>query len=51
MNTLEARGPESPFLAAKISHADIAAFADESVNLKREDAEDFREQVRSCARS
>lgn len=46
MNTLEARGSNSQFLAAQISHGDIAAFADESVNLKREDAEDFREQVR-----
>lgn len=30
----------------EIRHADIAKFADETVNLKREDAEDYREQVR-----
>lgn len=46
MNTLEARGSESPFLSPRICHADIADFADDSVNLKREDAEDYREQVR-----
>ena len=37
---------ETPFSSAPISHADIAAFADDCVNLKREDAEDYREQVR-----
>src|SRR5258708_2976730 len=46
MNTLEARGAESPFLSSQICHADIAGFADHSVNLKREDAEEYREQVR-----
>ena len=46
MSTVEARLAETPFLAAKIGHTDIVAFADESVNLKREDAEYFREQVR-----
>ena len=37
---------ESPFLAAQIGHAEVAAFAAESVNLRREDAGEFREQVR-----
>lgn len=36
---------DSPFTSAQIVHADIAAFADEKVNLKREDAEDYRAQV------
>src|ERR1017187_552476 len=45
MNLLEARAAETPFSAALISHADIAAFADDSVNLKREDAKEYREQV------
>jgi len=31
---------------ALIGHSEIAAFAEESVNLKREDAEGYREQVR-----
>jgi tRNA nucleotidyltransferase (CCA-adding enzyme) len=30
----------------QIGHADIAAFVDESVNLKRDDVDDYREQVR-----
>jgi tRNA nucleotidyltransferase (CCA-adding enzyme) len=38
--------PETPFAAAQIGHAEIAVFADEHVNLKREDVEDYREQVR-----
>lgn len=46
MTTMQAKAAASPFLAPQISHADIAAFAAESVNLKREDAEDYREQVR-----
>jgi tRNA nucleotidyltransferase (CCA-adding enzyme) len=46
MSTVGATIAETPFLAAKISHADIVSFAEESVNLRREDAEDFREQVR-----
>jgi tRNA nucleotidyltransferase (CCA-adding enzyme) len=46
MSTTEARAAASPFLSPQIAHADIAAFADESVNLKREDAEEYREQVR-----
>src|SRR3989475_13266387 len=46
MNTLEARNVEGPLSAPQITHVDIAAFADESVNLSREDAEEFREQVR-----
>jgi tRNA nucleotidyltransferase (CCA-adding enzyme) len=45
MSLLEARAAESPFLAPQISHANIAAFADESVNLKREFAKEYREQV------
>lgn len=35
----------TPLAAQKVSHADIAAFADDSVNLKREDVEDYRGQV------
>ena len=31
---------------SQITHSDIATFADESVNLKREDAQEYREQVR-----
>jgi len=46
MNAVQERTTDTPFLAAKITHADIMAFADESVNLKRDDVEDFREQVR-----
>jgi len=46
MNTLEAKGFESPFLSSQICHTDIADFADDCVNLKREDAADYREQVR-----
>jgi len=46
MNVTEAKTSSNPFAAAQVSHADIAAFADDSVNLKREDAEEFREQVR-----
>ncbi len=46
MNTLEARRSETPFSAAQVSHSDIADFADETVNLKREDAEEYRDQVR-----
>jgi len=46
MSTLEARALEGPFAAAQISHSDIADFAADCVNLTREDAEDYREQVR-----
>src|ERR1700692_2199631 len=46
MSSLAQQTLEGPLAAAQITHADIAAFADESVNLKREDAEDYREQVR-----
>ncbi len=46
MNFLEARAAESPFSASQITHADIANFAADSVNLSREDAEEYREQVR-----
>ncbi|MDR3719868.1 MAG: CBASS oligonucleotide cyclase [Bryobacteraceae bacterium] len=45
MSTLETRAAETPFSAPQIGHADIAAFADDSVNLKREDAKAYREQV------
>lgn len=37
---------QSPFSSPQIGHTEIAAFADESVNLKREDAGAYREQVR-----
>jgi tRNA nucleotidyltransferase (CCA-adding enzyme) len=43
---LQAQASETPFTAPQIDHVDIATFADESVNLKREDAEEYREQVR-----
>jgi len=36
----------TPFFSSQITHADIADFAQECVNLRREDAEDYREQVR-----
>lgn len=45
MTTLEARSVEGPFASAQISHADIADFAAECVNLNREDAQEYREQV------
>ena len=37
---------ESPFISAQIDHCTVANFAADYVNLKREDAEDYREQVR-----
>ncbi len=37
----------SPFLASLIGHTEIAEFAADSVNLKREDAEEYRQQVRN----
>src|SRR5438309_10336880 len=46
MTMLEARALEGPLSAPQITHADIADFAAECVNLSREDAEEFREQVR-----
>ena len=46
MSMLEARTVEGPFSAQQITHSDIASFAADSVNLSREDAEEFREQVR-----
>lgn len=46
MNTLEARKVEGPLSASPITQKDIADFAAESVNLNREDAEEYREQVR-----
>jgi tRNA nucleotidyltransferase (CCA-adding enzyme) len=36
---------DTPLAAPPISHADIASFADDSVNLKREDAQEYRDQV------
>lgn len=45
MSITEARAAQSPFLAPLIGHADLAAFADDCVNLKREDAKEYREQV------
>ena len=45
MNTLEERSLEGPFASAQISHADIADFAVDCVNLNREDAQEYREQV------
>jgi len=43
---LEARAIEGPLSAPQITHADIADFAAESISLSREDAEEYREQVR-----
>src|SRR5690348_11695899 len=45
MNTIASQLSESPFAAQQVTHSDIAKFADESVNLKREDVEDYRGQV------
>jgi tRNA nucleotidyltransferase (CCA-adding enzyme) len=45
MSFLEAHALQGPLSAPEIAHADIADFAAESVNLSREDAEGFREQV------
>lgn len=41
-----AQALDGPFSAAQITPADIADFAAETVNLNRDDAEDYREQVR-----
>jgi tRNA nucleotidyltransferase (CCA-adding enzyme) len=46
MSTLGAQTLEGPLSAPQITHGDIADFAAESVNLSRDDAEEFREQVR-----
>lgn len=46
MTTLEMRKIEGPLAASPITHKNIADFAAETVNLKREDAEEYREQVR-----
>jgi tRNA nucleotidyltransferase (CCA-adding enzyme) len=46
MNMMEARVLGGPLSASPITHSEIADFAAESVNLNREDAEEFREQVR-----
>jgi tRNA nucleotidyltransferase (CCA-adding enzyme) len=45
MGTLGTQTAETPFSAAQIGHADIADFADDCVNLKREYAKEYREQV------
>ena len=37
---------ETPFLVATIGHVEIAEFAADNINLRREDVEDYREQVR-----
>jgi hypothetical protein len=46
MGILETLAADSPFAAPQITHGDLAAFADASVNLKREDAAEYRGQVR-----
>jgi tRNA nucleotidyltransferase (CCA-adding enzyme) len=46
MNAIESRTVEGTLSTPQITHADIADFAADSVNLKREDAEEYREQVR-----
>jgi tRNA nucleotidyltransferase (CCA-adding enzyme) len=46
MTMLEMRKVEGALAASPITHKDIADFAVESVNLNREDAEEYREQVR-----
>ena len=45
MSAFGAQPMESPFASALITHADIASFAAESVNLSRDDAAEYREQV------
>lgn len=44
MSSFEARSTAGA-AAPHVSHADIAAFAADTVNLRREDAEDYRDQV------
>jgi len=46
MNAAQTFSPDSPFVAPQIGHSEIADFAADSVNLRREDAEEYREQVR-----
>jgi hypothetical protein len=46
VSMLEAGATASPFSAPRIDHSDVAAFAVASVNLKREDAAEYREQAR-----
>jgi len=36
---------DSPLASQKVAHSDISTFADASINLKREDAEEYRGQV------
>src|SRR5436305_5976816 len=45
MSITKALAADTPFTSAQIGHADIAAFADDCVNLKRADAKEYREQV------
>jgi tRNA nucleotidyltransferase (CCA-adding enzyme) len=46
MTMIGARALEGPLATLQITHADITDFAADSVNLSRDDAEDYREQVR-----
>jgi tRNA nucleotidyltransferase (CCA-adding enzyme) len=45
MSLLNTSMAEPPFTTPQIEHADIAGFADDCVNLKRDDAKEYREQV------
>ena len=45
MPTASALSADSPLATQQVTHADLSAFADTSVNLKREDAEDYRAQL------
>jgi tRNA nucleotidyltransferase (CCA-adding enzyme) len=45
MSVLANRTPSEPPASALVTHADVAHFAAESVNLRREDAADYRAQV------
>src|ERR1700719_1913169 len=46
MSTVGARILEGPLASSAITHSDIADFAADSVNLSRDDAEEFRGQGR-----
>jgi hypothetical protein len=46
VSSFQVRVLEGPLAAPQITHPDIAAFAADSVNLSRDDAAEFREQVR-----
>lgn len=45
MSTFQSESSTTPMAAPHITHAEIASFAADSVNLKREDAEEYRAQV------